>query len=107
MSMGLYQRYNKVYQRYKKQFKSGFIFETQQPVQDPQAAGFSVILTKIYKFSDIKKSPGVRLQGHQHCHDIGIRSGKHYYKKAKNRARRMQIRRVDMLLDSLKTGTAV
>ena len=54
MSMGLYQRYNKVYQRYKKQFKSGFIFETQQPVQDPQAAEFSVILIKIYKFSDIK-----------------------------------------------------
>lgn len=47
------------------------------------------------------------MQGHPHCHDIGIRSGKHYYKKAKNRARRMQIRRVDMLLDSLKTGTAV
>lgn len=54
MSMGLYQRYNKVYQRYKKQFKSGFIFETQQPVQDPQATEFSVILIKIYKFSDIK-----------------------------------------------------
>jgi len=54
VSMGLYQQYNKVYQRYKKQFKSGFIFGIQQPVQDAQAAEFSVILIKIYKFSDIK-----------------------------------------------------
>ena len=29
---------------------------------------------------------------------------KKYYKKAEQRARRLQIRRVDMLLDSLKTG---
>ena len=32
---------------------------------------------------------------------------KKYYKKAEQRARRLQIRRVDMLLDSLKTGKPV
>ena len=32
---------------------------------------------------------------------------KRYYKKAEQKARRLQIRRVDMLLDSLKTGKPV
>lgn len=35
------------------------------------------------------------------------RKQKRYYKKAEQKARRMQIRRVDMLLDSLKAGSAV